>query len=60
MKREKEFDAVKMMRELREQVSREIEGMTYEEQRRYLDECLRTSTLRKPPEEQPADEPASS
>ena len=38
MKDEKAFDAVKMMRELREAVGKELDGKSYEEQRRYIDE----------------------
>jgi hypothetical protein len=40
MAREKDFDAVKMMREVRDKLSREVMNMTYDEQRRYLDEHL--------------------
>ncbi len=38
MNDKKEFDAVKMMRALREAVGKELEGKSYEEQRRYIDE----------------------
>jgi len=38
MNDKKEFDAVKMMRALREAVGKELEGKSYEEQRRFLDE----------------------
>ena len=40
MTREKDFDAVKMMREVRDRLSREFMNMTYDQQRRYLDEHL--------------------
>ncbi len=33
---EKEFDAVKMMREIRDKLSKELENMSYEEQRKYI------------------------
>lgn len=39
-KREKEFDAVQHMRELRDRISRDIEGMTYEEEKAYIRERL--------------------
>lgn len=35
---EKEFDAVKMMREIRDKLSKEFENMSYEEQKRYITE----------------------
>ena len=38
MKDEKTFDAVKMMRALREAVGKELDGKSYEQQRRYIDE----------------------
>lgn len=36
MKNSKEFDAVKMMRNIRDEISREIQGMNFEEQKRYI------------------------
>jgi hypothetical protein len=39
-KPEKNFDAVKVMREIRDSISREIMNMTYEEERAYLDALL--------------------
>jgi hypothetical protein len=39
-KRIKKFDAVKMMREIRDKLSLEIMEMTYEEERAYLDKLL--------------------
>ncbi len=33
---EKEFDAVKMMREIRDNLSEEFKKMNYEEQKRYI------------------------
>lgn len=35
-KKEKDFDAVKMMRDIRDQLSREIMNMTHAEQKAYL------------------------
>lgn len=39
-KKEKTFDAVKTMREIRDKISQEIMNMTYEEERAYLDNLL--------------------
>ena len=39
-KKEKIFDAVKMMREIRDQLSLEIMNMSYEDERAYLDKLL--------------------
>ncbi|MFQ5891987.1 MAG: hypothetical protein ACE5HW_04255 [Candidatus Methanofastidiosia archaeon] len=36
MKSEKKFDAVKMMREIRDKLSREFMNMNYKEQKRYI------------------------
>ena len=36
----KDFDAVKMMREIREDISSEIKDMSYEELRHYIDSKL--------------------
>ena len=35
------FDAVRMMREIRDEISREIIDMSYEEEKRYIQEQLR-------------------
>jgi hypothetical protein len=40
METEKTFDAVRLMRELRDQLSREIEGMTFEQQLDYIHQRL--------------------
>ena len=40
MKTEKEFDAVRTMREIREAISREIQGMSFEEEREYIEKHL--------------------
>lgn len=38
--KEKDFDAVKMMREIREKVRSETEGMTFQQLRDYIDAKL--------------------
>ena len=40
MANEKPFDAVRTMRVIRERVSREIAGMTFEEEKRWIQEQL--------------------
>ena len=43
---EKQFDAVQMMRSIRDRISEEIKGMTFEEEQAYIREGLRDdSTL---------------
>ena len=37
---EKAFDAVRLMRELRDRVTRELDGLTFEEQRRHIHEQI--------------------
>ena len=39
-KKEKKFDAIKVMRQIRDQISLEIMNMTYKEERAYLDKLL--------------------
>lgn len=39
-KPEKKFDAIKVMREIRDKMSLEIMTMTYEEERAFLDKLL--------------------
>jgi hypothetical protein len=46
-KKEKAFDAVKMMREIRDKISLEIMHMTYEEERAYLDKLLAKGEIEK-------------
>ena len=41
MSKEKDFDAVRMMREIRDKLAREFAGMSYDQQRRYIDEHLK-------------------
>lgn len=38
--KEKEFDAVKMMREIRDKINAETQGMTFEQLRNYIDSKL--------------------
>ncbi len=37
---EKKFDAIKVMREIRDKISLEIMNMSYEEERAYLDKLI--------------------
>ncbi|MBK9216438.1 MAG: hypothetical protein IPM59_12755 [Chloracidobacterium sp.] len=46
-KPEKDFDAVKMMREIRDKLSREIMNMTYEEEKAYLKRRLEKGRIKK-------------
>ena len=39
-KTKKRFDAIKVMREIRDKISLEIMNMTYEEERAYLDKLI--------------------
>lgn len=50
-KKEKDFDAVKMMRDIRDQLSREIMNMTHAEQEAYLKKLAeeKTNGLRRKP-----------
>jgi hypothetical protein len=45
-KKEKSFDAVKMMREIRDKVSSETQNMTFEELKKYIDARIQTSGLK--------------
>lgn len=38
IKKEKDFDTVKTFRAIKEEISKEIEGMNFEQLRKYLDE----------------------
>jgi len=42
MKIEKQLDSVKMMREIREEISREIQGMNFEQEREYIEQHLKS------------------
>jgi len=39
-KKKKKFDAIKVLREIRDRISLEIMHMTYEEERAYLDKLI--------------------
>jgi len=41
MKSEKKFDAVRMMREIRDKLSKEFMNMSYKEQKRYIKERVK-------------------
>jgi len=43
-KKVKEFDAVKMMREIRNKINSETKDMSFEELRKYIDTKLKTKT----------------
>ena len=47
-KTKKEFDAVAIMRRIRDEMSAEIEGMDYEEQKHYLCDRLRVEQEKAP------------
>lgn len=44
--KQKEFDAVKTMREIRDQVSREIQDMTFAEEKSYLKRLIKLRSKR--------------
>ena len=48
MSEEKDFDAVQHMRELRDRISRDIEGMTYDEEKAYIRERLERARALEP------------
>lgn len=48
MKSEKQFDAVQTMREIRDALSAEIAGMSYEEERRFIQEQIKDSQKSEP------------
>jgi len=43
MNRTKKFDSVKMMRDIRDKIGQDIEGMSLEEERRYLKKMISSS-----------------
>ena len=45
-KKEKQFDAVKMMREIRDKISSETENMTFEELKAYIKKQLEDNKTR--------------
>ena len=55
MKAEKDFDSVEMMRELRRAVDQKLDGKTFEEQRRLLDESARSWREQRASTEPPSD-----
>ena len=46
-KKEKTFDAIKVMRVIRDKISLEIMNMTYEEERAYLDKLIAAGQKKK-------------
>ena len=44
-KKEKVFDAVKMMREIRDKISAETQNMTFEELKKYIEARIKKSGL---------------
>ncbi|MET0397474.1 MAG: hypothetical protein ABW277_11660 [Longimicrobiaceae bacterium] len=60
MKDEKPFDAVQTMRQIREELSRELDGKTFEQQKRYIRERVRVPYGPDVQEPSGADEPAGS
>ena len=45
-KKEKSFDAVKMMREIRDKISLETQNMTFVEIKKYIDSRIKKSGLK--------------
>jgi hypothetical protein len=46
IKKEKTFDAVKMMREIRDKISIETKGMTLAELKLYIQTCIKESNFK--------------
>ncbi|HZD60752.1 MAG TPA: hypothetical protein VE439_09920 [Anaerolineae bacterium] len=46
-KSKKEFDAVNMMREIRDKLSKEFSGMSYDEQKKYIKERTKPRKVHK-------------
>lgn len=46
IKKEKKFDSVKMMRDIREKISSETQNMTFEELKAYIESKLQESKLK--------------
>lgn len=44
--KKKTFDAVKMMREIREKISSETQNMTFEELKKYIETRIKNSSLK--------------
>jgi hypothetical protein len=45
-KKEKEFDAVKMMRDIRDRISAETQNMTFEELKKYIANRIKSSGIK--------------
>ena len=45
-KKEKSFDAVKMMREIRDKISLETQNMTFDEFKKYIEKRIKTNGLK--------------
>lgn len=45
-KKEKTFDAVKMMRDIRDKISTETQNMTFDELKKYIDARIKSSGLK--------------
>jgi len=45
-KKEKSFDAVRMMREIRDKINLETQNMTFEELKKYIDSHIKDSGLK--------------
>jgi len=46
MRNKKKFDVVKMMRKIRDKLSKEFMNLSYEEQKRYIRERIKSKTRR--------------
>ena len=44
MRTEKKFDSVKMMREIRDKLSKELVNMSYDEQKKYIEVRIKNRT----------------
>ena len=47
IKKEKTFDAVKMMRDIRDKITSETQNMTFVELKKYMDTKIRESKLKR-------------
>lgn len=52
-KQQKEIDSVQLMRALREKISQETEGMSYEEEKEYIRENTKHSRAQLPEKDSP-------
>lgn len=60
MNSEKQFDAVQTMRQIREELNRELDGKTFEQQKRYIRERVRVPYSPEAQEPSGSDEPTGS